>query len=169
MDPGHSLKDPASFNIPGSILRNPLISAVFYDIDWAETKGTGLRTAIAQLKEEGFIVPEFFNDRINDRFILKLAQPFWNLQGIPHATDQVTDHERKKYLQNVMETVDRRVMVIEFCSKPKAAKEIMEFLKLKHKHTFRENILWPLLKSNLLKMTIPDKPNSRLQKYVAVK
>ena len=42
-------------------------------------------------------------------------------------------------------------------------------LKLKHKHTFRENILWPLLKSNLLKMTIPDKPNSRLQKYVAVK
>jgi ATP-dependent DNA helicase RecG len=88
---------------------------------------------------------------------------------VVNVTDQVTDHKRKKYLQNVMETVDRRVMVIEFCSKPKTAKEIMEFLKLKHKHTFRENILWPLLKSNLLRMTIPDKPNSRLQKYVAVK
>ena len=68
-----------------------------------------------------------------------------------------------------MEAVDRRVMVIEFCNKPKSAKEIMEFLKLRHKHTFRENILWPLLKNNFLKMTIPDKPKSRLQKYVAVK
>jgi predicted HTH transcriptional regulator len=125
MDPGHSLKDPASFNIPGSVLRNPLISAVFYDIDWAETKGTGLRTAIAQLKEEGFMVPEFFNDRINDRFILKLAQPFWTAQDTPHVTPQIVEQ---------IENMDRTATIIKFCEVPRTLKEIMDFLKLKDRN-----------------------------------
>ena len=60
-----------------------------------------------QEKQEGFMVPEFLNDRINDRFILKLAQPFWNLQDIPHAahqvSEQVTHHERRKYLHDIMQ------------------------------------------------------------------
>ena len=33
---------------------------------------------------------------------------------------------------------------------------------------FRKNVLKPLLQSGRLKMTIPEKPNSSIQKYVKV-
>lgn len=45
------------------------------------------------------------------------------------------------------------------------ATEIMKRLKLKDRKSFRKNYLVPALKANVVEMTIPDKPNSRLQKY----
>ena len=43
--------------------------------------------------------------------------------------------------------------------------EIRERLNLKHRQSFRENYLRPALGQQLIERTIPDKPNSRLQKY----
>jgi predicted HTH transcriptional regulator len=167
-NPGHSLKDPASFNIPGSVLRNPLISAVFYDIDWAETKGTGLRTAIAQLKEEGFMVPEFFNDKINDRFILKLAQPFWTAQDILNAPTQVVDRISPDIAKQI-DRMDRSIAIIRFCEVPRSLTEILELFKLKDRKYLLKSIIKPLVEDGILERTIPGKPKSRFQKYVAIK
>ena len=47
--------------------------------------------------------------------------------------------------------------------------EIMTMCGLKNKNHFIKAHLKPLLESGQLRMTIPDKPNSRNQKYVAVK
>ena len=46
-----------------------------------------------------------------------------------------------------------------------SATEIMERLGLSHRPTFRKNCLNPDLKKNLIERTIPDKPNSKNQKY----
>jgi Fic family protein len=46
-----------------------------------------------------------------------------------------------------------------------SASEMMERLGLSHKPTFRKNYLNPALDHNLIEMTIPNKPNSRNQKY----
>ena len=43
--------------------------------------------------------------------------------------------------------------------------EIMQLLGLRSDDNFRNNYLVPTLKSGLIEMTVPDKPNSRLQKY----
>jgi len=43
--------------------------------------------------------------------------------------------------------------------------EIQEKLELSHVEYFRLNYLKPALEQGLIEMTIPDKPNSRLQKY----
>ena len=46
-----------------------------------------------------------------------------------------------------------------------SAFEMMERLGLSHRPMFRKNYLSPALEQNLIEMTIPDKPNSRNQKY----
>ena len=66
----------------------------------------------------------------------------------------------------VTEQVDRAERIIEFCAEPKSRQEIQSFVGIVHREHFRAKILKPLLDSGKLKMTIPDKPNSRNQKYV---
>ncbi len=46
-----------------------------------------------------------------------------------------------------------------------SATELMQRLGLSHKPTFRKNYLNPAIEQNLIERTIPDKPNSRNQKY----
>ena len=48
-----------------------------------------------------------------------------------------------------------------------SAKELLERLGLKHRPTFTTNYLHPALKLGLIEMTIPEKPNSKKQKYRA--
>jgi len=42
-------------------------------------------------------------------------------------------------------------------------------LKLKDREYFRKNILNPLIKDEYLKLTIPEKPKSRKQKYYSLR
>jgi len=44
-------------------------------------------------------------------------------------------------------------------------KAIQQALNLRHEEHFRAAYLVPALECRLVEMTIPDKPNSRLQKY----
>lgn len=46
-----------------------------------------------------------------------------------------------------------------------SASELMERLGLSHRPTFRKNYLNPALEQKLIERTIPDKPNSRNQRY----
>ena len=43
--------------------------------------------------------------------------------------------------------------------------EIQHKLKLTHRENFRKSYLKPSLDAGLIEMTLPDKPNSRYQKY----
>lgn len=49
---------------------------------------------------------------------------------------------------------------------PYTGNALMEKLGLKSKEGFRKNYLRPAIDLNLIHMTIPDKPNSRNQRYV---
>lgn len=46
-----------------------------------------------------------------------------------------------------------------------SASELMRRIGLSHRATFRENYLNPALEAGLIERTVPDKPNSRNQKY----
>jgi len=100
---------------------------------------------------EGYPLPEYLNDTKHDTFYF----------GASPSDSGV--------IEQVVNIMDRRALVVEFCKKPKTLKEIMQFLGLKHRPNFIENVLNPLLKAGLLKRTIPDKPRSKFQKYVITK
>ena len=56
--------------------------------------------------------------------------------------------------------------ILEYCTVPRSQAEIRAFMGLSDRRNFRKNYLRPLIESGELKMTIPDKPSSRYQKYV---
>ena len=72
LNPGFSLKDMASLDLPGSRLRNPAIAAVLHEINWAETKGSGIRTMRRLAAEAGLPLPEFASDRQKNEFKVTL-------------------------------------------------------------------------------------------------
>ena len=70
--------------------------------------------------------------------------------------------EKNEYLP---EAVQKLLEAMEY-DVPYTSKALMEKLGLSSKEGFRRNYLQPSLKMNLIQMTIPDKPNSRNQRYV---
>jgi ATP-dependent DNA helicase RecG len=61
-NPGASLRDPDRLGEPGSELRNPRIAQMFYEIGWAEQKGTGIRAMQQAMAELGLTPPSFESD-----------------------------------------------------------------------------------------------------------
>ena len=49
---------------------------------------------------------------------------------------------------------------------PYSANQIMEMLNFKSKETFRKNYTNPALEAGAVKMTVPDKPSSKNQRYI---
>ena len=58
--------------------------------------------------------------------------------------------------------------ILRFCVEAKNIQEIMEHLGYRDKKTVRK-YLTPLLQQGRISMTIPDKPNSKNQKYITIK
>ena len=67
--------------------------------------------------------------------------------------------------EQMTEYLKRLLAVMEY-DVPYTATVIMGMLGLRSKETFRKNYMNPALELNLVRMTIPDKPNSKNQRYV---
>lgn len=70
--------------------------------------------------------------------------------------------EKNEYLP---ETIQKLLEAMEY-DIPYTSNALMEKLGLKAKEGFRRNYLHPAIEMNLIQMTIPDKPNSKNQRYV---
>ena len=69
------------------------------------------------------------------------------------------DNEQlSEYLKRLLEVMEYDV--------PYTSNTLMDKLGLKSKEGFRRNYLRPAIDMNLIRMTIPDKPNSRNQRYL---
>ena len=62
---------------------------------------------------------------------------------------------------------DKTQIIISYCREAHSIREIAKMLGYKDKKTVRK-YLDPLLDDGRIAMTIPDKPNSRNQKYITV-
>jgi len=67
-NPGASLRAPDRLGEPGSELRNPRIAQMFYEIGWAERKGTGIRAIQQAMDQLGLTPPTFESDPVDRSF-----------------------------------------------------------------------------------------------------
>ncbi len=82
--------------------------------------------------------------------------------------DEILEEVRlqiQKSNSSTSEYVKRMTDLMEF-DIPYSAKSLMELLGIKSRETLRKNYLDPALRSGIVERTIPDKPNSKNQRYI---
>ena len=146
----------------GSMPTNPTIANVFYRRGTMESWGRGISLIMQSCREQGLpeprieIVPNFVNLTIWFNELLS-AQDSTRLHK--SAQDCTSLHK-----SNLTETEQK---IVDFCQVPRTIGEIAKMLGMNNKRWVREKYVAPLI-GKMLTLTIPDKPNSRYQKYKAV-
>ncbi len=133
------------------IRRNPLIARTLYYSKDMESFATGLKRIKNACDRAGCRV-EF--ETPDDGFVVIFyRRGTQKLSG----TAQKTAQKEKKV--NAL---------LEYCKEPRNRDEMMKFLGIKHRTTFRSDYLNPLLNEGKIAMTIPDKPQSKNQKFYSL-
>ncbi|NMB37284.1 MAG: transcriptional regulator, partial [Bacteroidales bacterium] len=78
------------------------------------------------------------------------------------VTEQVAEQVTEQVAEQVTDQVKELIRVI---NGEMGRQELQTKLGLSHRENFRSNYLKPALEQGIVEMTIPDKPNSSLQKY----
>jgi predicted HTH transcriptional regulator len=132
-----------------SMPRNPILARLFRAVKLAENSGYGFDKMIDGWKEYSTKKIDFLTDL--DTSTTRFYFP------TPQATPQATPQE------------DKLKKIVTFCKEARSMKEIMQYFGLKDKNNFRVKYLNILLNSGEIELTIPDKPKSPNQKYIATK
>ena len=86
------------------------------------------------------------------------------LDMLNEVLDSVIESTYKES-RHISEQVNKLLNVME-ADMPYSANELLSLLNIKSKETLRSSYLNPALENGLIKMTLPDKPNSKNQKYI---
>lgn len=124
-------------------VRNPFIAAAMEILNQTENRYSGIPTIYSEMEKAGLLKPKFENLR---------------------GTFKVTLYN-KKHTENEFQT-----KIIEFCRKPRTKESLAKEFGFDEKHPayFINNYVLPLIKSGILRYTIPDKPKSKNQQIVAL-
>jgi ATP-dependent DNA helicase RecG len=136
---------------PGDML-NRRIGEFLKELDLTEGRGTGIPKIMGAIRKNRSPEPKFETNRERSFFtvVFPVHPKAQTTQAVLDSTPQVTPQ------------VERLLRV---CAKPALRAELQTTLSLSDRKHFRTQYLDPALAAGLIEMTVPDKPNSRLQKY----
>ena len=126
-----------------------------------ENRHTGIKTMIDEMKQAKLPEPVFKNER--EDFVVT----FYNGEYpeiYPEELKLYKKTQDKKTQDKKMQKINK---ILEICKQPKSLNEIMIELGYKSNRTLKREYINPLVETGKLKMTIPDKPTSRNQKYIS--
>lgn len=149
----------------GSIPRNPLIANTLYLSKDIEKWGSGFRRITEACQKSNTKVK--FEIRKNGFMVIfyrKTDDELFDLTQENKKTQENAQETHKKRTRNAQED-----FILDFCNEARSLKEILEYCGYKNARSFREKYINPLLKDEKLKMTIPDQPKNRNQRYITSK
>jgi ATP-dependent DNA helicase RecG len=137
-----------------SVHRNKLLAEMFHRLGEVERAGSGIRNIRNAAKAAGLPPPGF---EFTTFFTVVFRRPKGQLG--PGSTPQVAPQVAPQVTPQVRS-------LLELCSSPRTGEEILDALGLSDRKHLRGAYLRPAIASGWLAMTIPNKPNSRLQRYL---
>ena len=146
--------------------KNPPIAKVFREIGLADELGSGMRNSYKYTKMYSGGEPVFTEADVFTTVIPLSEAATATVGPITQGTPQDAPQDTHQVTPQDLE--QRLLRLIDFCSTPRSKREMMDYLGLTDSKNFRERYLVPLLSAGKIEMTIPDKTNSRNQKYKKV-
>lgn len=148
--------------------RNPKLVELLGEYDLVKEFGEGVDRIYRDMEKAGLPEPIYkqtdfmLTAELRNKCYGEAAGTGWNDTAHDRAHDRAHDgaHDRAQ---------DDMQKLINFCSEPRSRQEMMDFIEYSSRRQFSIRYLKPLLDSGRIEMTLPDKPQSKNQKYVAVK
>ena len=149
-----------------SICRNPILQKMFMRLGRAEKAGSGVDKIVNGWRYLGWPAPSVTEETRPDYVVLTLQ-----IGGKTH--DPSGKPIRKTHQENPSgkpdKKTERMAQILEFCNESRSFSEIMEHTGLSDRASFKKVYVDPLIASGKLRMTDPDTPTSRNQRYVTAK
>ena len=191
MNPGGLYGDARPENFPNvNDYRNPLVASSMRTLGYVNMFNRGVGQVQIELEKNGN-PPAIFNVELLTAFAVNIKKAISQKNkpqvGSVYNQDdsRVVNSEKPQDIVKSSHKSDRKKAtsqhrpfgpkvltiqerVVEFCITPKSMAEIAEFLGLADRRRAREKYVLPQL-GITLRMTVPEAPTSRFQKYVAIK
>ncbi len=143
-----------------SKLRNPLVAGAFHRTGAVEIWGRGTNRVIDMCRDYGAAPPEF-EERQGFLVVTFQAEI-----GLGSAVDTGTAASRHQ-VGTKSALSQEETEILRLCRQDKTLVELMNAVGRRDRTKFRARFVQPLLSADLIEMTIPAKPRSRLQRYRA--
>ena len=133
-----------------SKIRNPVIARVFRELKLIEQWGSGVPRIFRETAESGFPEPSIVELGLRVRFVFPLAEVI---------------EVRRPTPSRAQSRAQSRAILMALSDKPLSTSELAAILELETKTGAFKRTIKNLLNQEMIAYTIPEKPNSRLQKY----
>ena len=133
--------------------RNKELIRVFKDVDLIENIGSGVLRILDAYDKSCFKFMEHF---------LRVS---FKYKENPFEYDDTAKTKSSKLGSKLAVSEEE---ILELCKNERSLKEITEYFGYKDVYKFKNKYINQLLKQNKLKMTIPNKPKSKNQKYITI-
>ena len=140
-------------------LRNPALATMSEFLLETENRYSGIPTIRRVMKEAGLPAPVFENRR-NEFVVTLYNEQERDAEPLNHPWE----HKERKNGTNRTEEA-----LLAYCNVPRSRKEIADFLGIETLYYVTTHFIRPLLAKGDLRMTIPERPGSRKQRFVARK
>ena len=162
--------------------RNPTIVRILEEKGSViENRHTGIPTMKREMEKYELPEPEFYEERGSFKVIFRNSMNF-ELDSISEQvggqqntiyngkSDAVSDTQSGQQTgQQNSDLKKYKLMILEFCTKPRTAKEISNYIKIKSRQYISSNFIKPLIDEGKLEYTNKKSINARNQRYVTVR